>query len=260
MIEHVQNVPSTQKHSEAGSAATENRLVSRAALAFRLLREIWNLPVAHLRFHLALDPERVRSTYRYFTKPHPRYRMFANKSIGAALIDLSAWSDSGEWLRNNNASSRSSAAYRARKARGRDYVFRDIDKNDFIDDIHEINTSMEMRQGRKMDEPYLRKETCFVPHRNYRYCGVADASGKLVAYCDLGIYGNFAVVSRLLGHRDALNNGVMFLLMVEIVSRLLDEKQVQYLMYDTWFGAQPGLKSFKTKLGFAPYRAKYALD
>jgi hypothetical protein len=28
-------------------------------------------------------------------------------------------------------------------------------------------------------------------------------------------------------------------------------------MYDTYFGASPGMKTFKEMLGFHPYRAKY---
>jgi hypothetical protein len=31
-------------------------------------------------------------------------------------------------------------------------------------------------------------------------------------------------------------------------------------MYDTYFGASPGLKAFKTMLGFQPYRAKYSIQ
>jgi hypothetical protein len=34
---------------------------------------------------------------------------------------------------------------------------------------------------------------------------------------------------------------------------------MRYLMYDTFFGAQPGMRNFKTVLGFRPYRAKYSL-
>jgi hypothetical protein len=31
-------------------------------------------------------------------------------------------------------------------------------------------------------------------------------------------------------------------------------------MYDTFFGAQPGMQSFKKILGFRPYRVRYALQ
>ena len=44
------------------------------------------------------------------------------------------------------------------------------------------------------------------------------------------------------------------------VCLLLDEGQVRYVMYDTYFGALPGLRQFKTVLGFQPYRAKYRLQ
>ena len=55
----------------------------------------------------------------------------------------------------------------------------------------------------------------------------------------------------------------MHLLVTDIVSLLLMELQAgdgpEFLMYDTFFGAQPGLRQFKTMLGFAPYRARYSL-
>ena len=85
-----------------------------------------------------------------------------------------------------------------------------------------------------------------------------NPQGKLVAYATLGVYGNFASFSQMLGIRN--NDGIMHLLLVDAISRLIDEKQVQYVMYDTFFGAQPGLKTFKTILGFQPYRARYSLQ
>ena len=52
----------------------------------------------------------------------------------------------------------------------------------------------------------------------------------------------------------------MHLLVVEIVCQLIAQGQVDYLMYDTFFGAQPGMQQFKKILGFKPYRAKYSLQ
>jgi hypothetical protein len=52
----------------------------------------------------------------------------------------------------------------------------------------------------------------------------------------------------------------MHLLVVDIVCRLLDEGQLRFVMYDTFFGASPGLKHFKTILGFRPYRVKYRIE
>jgi hypothetical protein len=52
----------------------------------------------------------------------------------------------------------------------------------------------------------------------------------------------------------------MHLLIVDIVARLIERQRVRYVMYDTFFGAQSGLQSFKRIVGFEPYRVKYSLQ
>jgi hypothetical protein len=78
-----------------------------------------------------------------------------------------------------------------------------------------------------------------------------------VAYGNLGLYGNFAAFSHLMGIRN--NDGIMHFLVVEIISAMIELQQVRYIMYDTFFGANPGMQTFKKILGFRPYRAKYSL-
>ena len=51
------------------------------------LRQLLRLPPAELCFDSRLAPD-IAATYRYFSKPHPRYRIIGNKTLGAALIDL----------------------------------------------------------------------------------------------------------------------------------------------------------------------------
>jgi hypothetical protein len=51
----------------------------------------------------------------------------------------------------------------------------------------------------------------------------------------------------------------MYLLLLEIICRLIEEREVDYFMYDTFLGAQPGLRDFKRRVGFRPYRARYEL-
>ena len=108
-----------------------------------------------------------------------------------------------------------------------------------------------------MDAMYREKVTHFTDQKNYTYIGVLNSAGKLVSYMNLGHYGNFAAIDRLIGLRN--NDGVMHMLVTEIVSRMIEERKVRYLMYDTCFGAKPGLLQFKTMLGFTPYRAKFAI-
>jgi hypothetical protein len=223
---------------------------------FSTLVEIVRLPVAGLSFHSHIDPARIPVAYRYYTKPHPKYRIFQNKSVGAALIDLRATATRDSYL--EQIKGRNLGAYHAKRARARGYVVTEIERNNFIDEIHAVNTSVETRQGRPMTTDYLEKVSHFEAIPNFKYFGVLDAQGKLMAYTNLAIYGDFCAFERIIGHRN--NDGIMHLLVVEIVCRLLDEARFNYVMYDTYFGASPGLRQFKTIVGFKPYRAKYRLQ
>lgn len=222
---------------------------------FTTVAEIIRLPVAALNFHSHIDPAGIPEAYRYFTKPHPKYRIIQNKSVGAALIDLRASASSDNYLEQVRGKNR--GAFHAKRARTRGYVLAELERNNFIDEIHEINTSVDIRQGRPMEPHYLQKVSHYEKLPYFKYFGVFDAKGKLMAYANLGIYGDFCAFSHVIGRRN--NDGVMHLMVVDIVCRLIEEGALNYVMYDTFFGAQPGLRQFKSAVGFKPYRAKYRL-
>lgn len=221
------------------------------------LVQIARLPVACLRFNRHIAPEPIEAAYRHFTKPHPKYLVFQNKSLGAALIDLEALSGRRDMYLDGIAG-KNLGAHHARRARSRGYVLAEIDRNDYVDDIHAINTSLETRQGQPMSPHYLQKVEHFEAQQHVRYFGVLSAQGQLMAYANLTFFGNFCEFSQILGRRN--NDGCMHLLVVEIVCGLIDEGVMSYVMYDTFFGARPGLKQFKTMVGFKPFRAKYSLE
>jgi hypothetical protein len=223
---------------------------------YKMLTEVLRLPVAELHFHTAIDPADIRATYHYYTKPHPRYKLIRHKTIGAALLDLGSLSNEEQYL--ELIKGKNAGAYHAKRARGRGYRLRHIDRNAYVDDIHAINTSLDERQGRPMDAKYREKQSHFDTLAHFRYYGVFNAEDRLVAYANLGHYGNFASFSQLIGIRN--NDGIMHMMVAGIVSELIGEQRVRYLMYDTFFGAQPGMQTFKKILGFRPYRAKYALQ
>lgn len=225
-------------------------MLSRLRNFLDLSIQIAKLPVAHLHFDINLNPDGIRSTYKYFTKPHAKYKIFKNKSLGAALIDLKQFNNREDYINIHHRNVRN-----AKKAISRGYTFCEIDRNNHINEIYEINTSIEDRQGRPMDASYLKKISYYEPVKNYKYYGVLDRDGKLMAYCNLGIYGDFALISQLLGFRN--NHGTMHLLMTEVVCQFIGDGTILYIMFDTYFGANPGLKEFKTKIGFSPYWAKY---
>ncbi len=222
----------------------------------RLLGVIRRLPRARLRFDTALNPELVRRTHRMFTMPHPRYRVVRNKSLGIALIDLRAYASGEAYL--DSLRRRDYAGYHSRRARERGYTVAEIDRNDYIDDIHSINTSLDERQGRPMDPAYAARTERYDAADGLRHYGVLDQHGRLVAYGDVGVYGDFAATDRLLGYRNG--DGIMYLLLADIACRLIDDGRLNYLMYDTYLGAQPGLQNFKKKLGFQPYRIRYSIQ
>jgi hypothetical protein len=108
-----------------------------------------------------------------------------------------------------------------------------------------------------MDGKYLDKVARYERQPHFDYYGVLNDEGRLVAYANIGRYGNFSAFSQLIGLRN--NDGVMHLLVVDIVARLIERQRVRYVMYDTFFGAQSGLRHFKRIVGFEPYRVKYSL-
>jgi hypothetical protein len=109
-----------------------------------------------------------------------------------------------------------------------------------------------------MDQRYLDKVTHYEHLPHVDHFGVLNGDGRLVAYANIGRYGNFSAFSQLIGVRN--NDGIMHLLIVDIVARLIERQRVRYVMYDTFFGAQSGLQNFKRIVGFEPYRVKYSLQ
>ncbi len=221
-----------------------------------LIKTLMAMPVATLRFDSRLEPVNVPATYRYYTKRHPKYKVIQHKTWGAALINLEECPTREayqERIKGKNA-----GAHHAKRARSRGYYLLEIDRNDHVDAIHDINTSVEQRQGRPMDTHYQHKQLHFDVLANYRCYGVFNAQNELAAYATLGHFGNFSAFSQLMGYRN--NDGIMHLLVSDIVNLLIDEGHVDYVMYDTFFGALPGLQQFKTILGFEPYRARYRIQ
>lgn len=198
-----------------------------------------------------------RDMYKYLTKRH-RLKVISNKSIGIALVDLEKYGDFDSYLKIFGG--KNSAAYYSRKAKKREYSFLQINRNDYIEDIHQINTSAEYRGGKKMTDWYANCKTNYEDEPTHDYFGVVDSSGKLVAYCYLGNFGEFSILTVILGHKNYLNDGIMYFMITEVIRNLYEcrvEKGCRFLMYDTMLGAGTGLQAFKSKLGFQPYRVKW---
>lgn len=229
---------------------------ARLAGQLKLVAEVARLPVANLHFDTDPDPAELVKIYRYFTKPHPRYKIIRNKTLGAALIDLRRFANRAEYLDSVNG--KGDGGPESRKAWARGYRMRQIDRNQFIEEIHAINTSSAYRQGRPMDSAYRERVPLYQDQPHVLYFGMFNKDGTLVAYCNVGLFGNFAGTERVLGYKNG--DGVMYLLFTEIIGLLIETRQHMYFMYDTLFGAQEGMRRFKRRLGFRPYRARYTID
>lgn len=114
---------------------------------FQLTQEIMKLPKVSISFKgwTKNTKKKYIETYKYFNKLH-RLKLFKNKSLGVSLIDLNDFANFEEYYKSING--KNSAAYYSRKALKREYKFVEIDRNNFIDDIFDINTSAPMRQGK----------------------------------------------------------------------------------------------------------------
>lgn len=226
-----------------------------------VIYNIYKTPKRQIKFSGYTDKnkENYQEVYRYFTKPH-RLILFKNKTLGVALIDLNLYENFDEYYKEING--KNSAAYYARKAIKREYKFQEIDRNHFVDDMYNINISAEIRQGRTMSSNYLNKVNIYIDEDNYRYFGVIDVDGKLVSYCNIGFYGEFALLNKLMGHKKYLNDGIMFLMMIELNRLMFNEYKKRgcvFIMYDTYYGASNGLKAFKDKLSYRPYNVKWKI-
>ena len=230
--------------------ATVVKLIEHASLAV----ELAGLPVAQLCFERHLNPPAILAAYANFTRPHPRYKVFRNKAMGIALVDIGGFGNAASYL--DTVRQRGHAGPQSRKALARGYRTRRIDRNAHLDEIHAIHTSCDERQGRPIDSSYLHKH----PYPDQPHCvchGAFDAGGRLAAYCNVARFGNFVATDQLMGYKNG--DGAMYLLIASIICELIEERRVAWFMYDSYLGAQPGLRDFKRRLGFHPYRVRYSL-
>jgi hypothetical protein len=110
-----------------------------------------------------------------------------------------------------------------------------------------------------MEEEYLQFRASFPVEKNWLYLGVKNAQGRLVAYVDIHCVGEVACVVPILGHSAFLKDGIMYLLLAESIRVLMEETSVRYFMYDMYFGGSPGLRFFKRRIGFQPFRVRWEI-
>lgn len=169
-----------------------------------------------------------------------------NYSRGASVLPMpvsfQAWRDEHRTARK-----------RADRAARLGYQFEVIDRSQFNDDLHAINTSLLERQGRPMTDGYTRRHNHgALPdypcdrHRVHTY-GVLQGE-RLRAYLTLYRCGELGLVSMILGHGDHLRNDVMYLLHAGLVA-----DQVHHggaLFYNAHASGTDGLRYYKERVGY----------
>ncbi|HEX3943235.1 MAG TPA: hypothetical protein VHW69_04025 [Rhizomicrobium sp.] len=201
--------------------------------------------------------EEASAAYATFTKPHRRLPFLRNKTFGVALLPVSVPAA------DPFAEPRFRASRRRRKrALDRGYRFAPINGSDHVDRILAINRSSPHRQGLPLSPSYT--DAVVVA----RYCqqrspffGIFDAERTLRAYCHASSLGDVALLARFFGEHDRLEDGIMYLLLSELVSHFAMEQPRDghplWIMYDTYIGASAGMRTFKERCGFQPYRVRW---
>lgn len=140
-----------------------------------------------------------------------------------------------------------------RKSAKAGFEYFQFDYNDELDGIYQINRSKPIRQGKAMagsyqerPEPQADKSSC--PVHSYDWIG-GFRDGQIWAYCNLVRINELAVVNRILGHKDALKDGVMNGLLLHLVLHC-HGTPVTHINYLTIQDSPPGLQRFKLNVGF----------
>jgi hypothetical protein len=218
------------------------------------IRELATLPAVEISLGFA------QGVHADFTRPHPRYKIIGRKVLGVALVRVPSQFE--KYLKGKD---QQALRTNRKKAIRNGFTFITFDPLEHIDEILAINTSSEVRAGRPMDAPYLDAELVRAYFSDKRSVyGICDQTGKIQAYCYAPVCGETAILFRLLGCADLLSEGIMYLMISEIIREMSERQNAAgrplWVMYDTFFGAAPGLRYSKRRMGFRPYKVKWILD
>ena len=227
---------------------------------FKKIIEIIKLPRVKIVFVDDDKTGELKELYHHFTRRHSKYFIFRNKTIGVMLYKLPKSVEEYE----NMITGKNSVSYYTRRCTKLGYYTKYFKQKEFIDDIYAINTSTDERQGYKMTDAYLNKPEIEKEKKCIDYIGVFNKEDTLVGYIRLIKTKNVYVVGKLLGHNDYLKDNIMYLLLHDLTEDLIKKNAkndyVQYFMYDTYFGGTDGLRLFKKRNCFVPYRVKWKYE
>jgi hypothetical protein len=201
--------------------------------------------------------EYAREKFRYFSSPHPQFPLIPRKSLGAAMIELQ-----GSYADYRLSKMRGIAKNNLKLAMKRKYSYAKIDALSALDQIMEINRSRPERGGSPMAPLYFDRSKFELILRAIGNAHVVRCrAGKIVAYALVPNFGDLWTFDYVLGHGDHLKSGIMYLLMARVIEEKFELAKTagnpKWIMYDTWLGANPGLRQFKAVVGFSPYWVRW---
>lgn len=168
-----------------------------------------------------------------------------------ALLELPA--THAEYLENVGPKARNTI----RKAAKTGYEFREFLWNDHLDEIYDVNTSKEIRQGEPMKgwyaEPVPEREEAEDERRFKKYYGVFR-DGRLCGYLHLVLCGDFGFFRHFLGHAEHLTNGIMNGLISWTVDEYAGHPRLRWLKYGALLAAgDESMAAFRRHAGFRAY-------
>jgi len=204
------------------------------------------------------DKKEAHSIYNSFNKRSSKFLGIKRLTISVAILDMTKYRSFEDYrltIRGKN-----SADYYKRRCEKKDYSFRLIDMNYYIDEIFDINTSLDERCGKSMSSAYVNKKTSYDNSNSIAFGVFKD--DKLLAYTELSVYGELVKINRILGHGDFLNDNIMYFLLFNTLEQsfALKKDGVKYFMYDSFWGNPKGLVLFKKRFKFIPNKVKWELS
>lgn len=158
--------------------------------------------------------------------------------------------DMDEWAETHRT-----ARKRANRAGRRGYTFSVVRREDHSDELYDINTSAEWRQGRPMSESYT-KHYQYSPLPDYpcerhqvRTYGVKAPDGTLVAYLWLYVAGQLRLCSSIIGHAFHLHNEIMYLMFRGMLEAEVERDPDGVVVYHRWDNGTEGLRFYKERVG-----------
>lgn len=150
------------------------------------------------------------------------------------------------------------------KAVKKGYLFKKFEGFNFFDDLMEINTSSELRAGRKMSEiytdPKLVKEFLKTSPDLY---GAFTSQGKLVGYFHVLSAGKLMTINKILGHHAYLADGIMYFMLGELLKVTFQmQEEFTHIMYGTYLYGESGAGVFyyKERCGFRGWNVRHRIN